>query len=198
MRFVWAITGAGDLLPEVFEVMEKLASDPALEITIVLSRAAETVLQWYKLTDKLERIGGRVLREKDANTPFIAGPLQTGRYDFLLVAPLTANTAAKIACGIADTLVSNAVAQVNKGPVPAYLLPVDQKPGSTTTTLPDGSPLSLRIRAVDIENVEKIKKMDGIFVLETPREIEGVVRSFKNKSGITEARLQKFNEREEC
>ncbi len=182
MKFIWAITGAGDLLQETFEVMEDLAADTSLEITIVLSKAAEKVLQWYKLTDRLQKVSSKVLSEKDANTPFIAGSLQTGRYDFLLVAPLTANTAAKIACGIADTLVSNAVAQVNKGPVPAYLLPVDQKPGSTTTTLPDGSPLTLRIRPVDLENVEKIKKMEGLFVLENPQAIAAMVRSLQDRT----------------
>ena len=116
MKFVWAITGAGDLMPEVFDVMEDISKDKTIEITAILSRAAVTVLKWYKLTERLERIAVKTLIEKDANTPFIAGPLQTGRYDFLLAAPLTANTAAKIACGLADTLVSNAVAR-SKAPI---------------------------------------------------------------------------------
>ncbi len=181
MKFVWAITGAGDLMPEVFDVMEDISKDKTIEITAILSRAAVTVLKWYKLTERLERIAVKTLIEKDANTPFIAGPLQTGRYDFLLAAPLTANTAAKIACGLADTLVSNAVAQVNKSPVPAYLLPVDRKPGLVTTMLPDGTPLTLRIREVDIENVEKIRKMGGLEILEDPGAIRGVIQSFQEK-----------------
>ncbi len=180
MKFVWAITGAGDLLPEIFDVMEEMARDDNLEITVVLSKAAEKVVKWYKLMDRLEHVGSRVMVEKDSNTPFIVGPLQVGKYDFLLVAPVTANTTAKIACGIADTLVSNAVAQINKSPVPAYLLPVDQKSGSTTTTLPDGSPLTLRIRQVDLDNVEKIRKMEGLVVLESPGAIRGVIESHRN------------------
>jgi archaeoflavoprotein AfpA len=182
MKFVWAITGAGDLMPEVFAVMEEVARQHGPDITAVLSQAAQKVLKWYKLTDRLEGIASRVLIEKDANTPFIAGPLQVGQYDFLLVAPLTANTAAKIAHGIADSLISNAVAQVNKSPVPAYLLPVDQRPGQTTTTLPDGSPLTLRIRPVDLENVDRIRRMEGLVVLSAPGEIKDVVGKFKSRT----------------
>ncbi len=33
--------------------------------------------------------------EIDANTQFLAGQLQVGRYDFLLIAPATSNTVAK-------------------------------------------------------------------------------------------------------
>jgi len=182
MKFVWAITGAGDLMPEIFSVMEEVAATQDADITVVLSRAAEKVVKWYKLMDRLERIAAKVLVEKDANTPFIVGPLQTGHYDFLLVAPVTANTAAKIARGIADTLVSNAVAQINKTAIPAYLLPVDQRPGTTTTILPDGSTLSLRIRPVDIENVDRIRRMEGLVVLDNPQAIKGVVEGFKSGS----------------
>ncbi|WP_428565231.1 MAG: archaeoflavoprotein AfpA [Solidesulfovibrio sp. DCME] len=182
MKFVWALTGAGDLMPEIVAVMEEVAGQGGLEITVVLSRAAEQVVKWYKLKDRLEALAHKLLVEKDSNAPFVVGPLQTGHYDFLLVAPVTANTAAKIAHGIADSLVSNAVAQINKTDIPAYLLPVDQRPGTTTTTLPDGSPLTLRIRPVDIENVEAIRRMDGLTVLERPEDIPGVVARHRKRA----------------
>ncbi|MEA4855454.1 MAG: archaeoflavoprotein AfpA [Solidesulfovibrio sp.] len=182
MKFVWALTGAGDLMPEIVSVMEELAGQGGLEITAVLSRAAEQVVKWYRLKDRLEGLAAKVLVEKDANNPFVVGPLQTGHYDFLLVAPVTANTAAKIAHGIADSLVSNAVAQINKTAIPAYLLPVDQHPGTTTTVLPDGSPLSLRIREVDIANVEAIRRMEGLVVLSRPGDIREVVARHRNRA----------------
>lgn len=47
------------------------------------------------------------------------------RYKALVVSPATSNTAAKLAYGIADTLVTNAVAQAVKGDVPVYIVPVD-------------------------------------------------------------------------
>jgi archaeoflavoprotein AfpA len=174
MRCVWALTGAGDLLTETVTVMEELAAAGRMRITAVLSRAAVRVIAWYSLRERLEALAVKVLEEKDANTPFIVGPLQTGACDFLLAAPLTANTASKIAFGIADSLVSNAVAQANKAMLPVYLLPVDQHPGEITTLLPDGSPLRLRIRSVDAENVERLRRMDGIQVLERPGDIRAI------------------------
>lgn len=166
MKIVWGITGAGDLMPELFGLMAAVARNPALDITVVLSKAAVTVLKWYKLTDRLDSIARRVLEEKDANTPFLAGPLQIGEYDFFLVAPLTANSAAKIAHGIADTLITNCVAQISKGETPTYLLPVDREPGVVATTLPDGTSFNLKVRDIDVANVDRIRAIDGLHVLD--------------------------------
>ena len=76
--------------------------------------------------------------------------------------PATANTVAKIVVGIADTLVTNAVAQANKADIPIYIFPVDQKPGSLTTVLPSGESFTLTAREVDLVNVEKLKAMKRI------------------------------------
>jgi len=175
MKIVWGVTGAGDMMPELFDIMETIARNPEIEITAILSKAARTVLDWYKLTDRLDSIAKRVLVEKDANTPFLAGPMQVGKYDFFLVAPLTANSAAKIAHGIADTLITNCVAQISKGTTPTYLLPVDREPGVTTTTLPDGSSFQLKVRPVDVANVEKMRAIDGLHLLDDPSAIRDLV-----------------------
>ena len=129
IKVVWGITGAGDLIRETVGVMASLAESMDIEVTVVLSKAAATVVKWYGLTEALNRVSEKVRVEKDANTPFIVGPLQTGKYDGLLVAPATGNTVAKIAAGIADTLVTNAVAQTNKALIPVFILPVDRKKG---------------------------------------------------------------------
>ncbi|MFX1513400.1 MAG: archaeoflavoprotein AfpA [Promethearchaeota archaeon] len=168
---VWAITGAGDLLPETFSIMEEVAKINDLEITALLSIAGNKVVKWYKLEDKLKKIANTVLIEKDANRPFIAGPLQVGKYKCLLVAPATANTVAKVVNGIADSNISNAVAQTNKTTIPIYILPVDQKKGSTTTIIPQGDEIVIIMRDIDIENTNKLKQMKGITVLEKPEEI---------------------------
>ena len=55
-KIVWGITGAGDLISEIFEVMEDVSKMKGLEINAVLSKAAVTVLRWYKLQDKLDKI----------------------------------------------------------------------------------------------------------------------------------------------
>lgn len=175
LKVVWGITGSGDLMPETFAAMSAVKEKGDVQVTAVLSMAAVKVVRWYKLWEQLETIAKDVLIEEDANTPFIVGRLQTGRFDCLLVAPLTANSAAKIACGVADTIITNAVAQTNKIDVPIFLMPVDQRPGTTVTTLPGGEKLELAIRPVDIENARKLAAMDGIVVLSGPQEIEGAV-----------------------
>ena len=68
--------------------------------------------------------------------------LSLGKYDLLIVSPATANTVSKIVYGIADTLVTNAVAQAGKGAVPVYMVPVDIHPGPIDTVLPSKMELS--------------------------------------------------------
>ena len=177
-KIVWGITGSGDLISQIFEVMEEISKTRDLEITAVLSKAAVTVLRWYKLQDKLDKIAKKVFVEKDANTPFVVGPLQVGQYDGLLVAPVTANSVAKIVSGIADTLITNAISQTNKTNMDIYLLPVDQKKGTTTTILQGNEKLELTIRDIDVDNTNRLKKMKGIIVLEKPQDIKKVVAGY--------------------
>jgi flavoprotein len=110
----------------------------------------------------------------DANTPFLAGWLQTRRFEFLLVAPATSNTVAKIAAGIADTMLTNGTILALKAFVPVYVLPSDHEEGIVYTKLPGGRDMKLKIRKEDAENVRKLKKMENVSVLEKPSEINGV------------------------
>lgn len=177
-KIVWGITGSGDLISEIVAVMEELAQEKELEITAVLSKAAVKVLNWYKLIDKLHGLAKKVFVEEDANTPFIVGPLQTGQFDCLLVAPATANTVAKVVNGIADTIITNAISQTNKTNIKIYILPVDQKKGTTITTLPGGKKLELTMRDIDIENTNKLRSMKGITILTSAGEINSVIRNY--------------------
>ena len=145
MRIGFAFTGAGHLLRESVQVAEKLAKDH--EVTIFLSGAAEEVLKMYGLYERVERLTGGKYRElaTDSNQKFsypITGRLSLGKYDLLIVSPATANTVSKIVYGIADTLVTNAVAQSGKGAVPVYMVPVDIHPGPIDTVLPSKMELS--------------------------------------------------------
>ena len=92
-----------------------------------------------------------------------------------LVAPATANTTAKIAYGIADTLITNSVAQAMKAKVPVYIFPPDNKKGTVETILPGNKKLTLYMRDVDVENVERLRRMEGIEVLDKPEDIEKVI-----------------------
>ena len=145
MRIGFAFTGAGHLLRESVHLAEALAKEH--EVTVFLSGAAEEVLKMYGLYERIERITGGKYRElaTDSNQKFsypITGRLSIGKYDLLIVSPATANTVSKIVHGIADTLVTNAVAQSGKGAVPVYMVPVDIHPGPIDTVLPSKIELS--------------------------------------------------------
>jgi dihydromethanopterin reductase (acceptor) len=142
MQIAWVITGAGHFLKETFDVMDQMIKDNKVTVTTYLSSAGEQVVKMYGLWSKLEQIspGGylqEVITEKKENPAFShAGRLALDLYDVLVVSPASGNTVAKIVCGIADTLATNAVAQAQKGEVPVYVVPTDQKEGFVETKLP--------------------------------------------------------------
>ena len=132
IKLAWGITGAGHFLRESFDALKKLKeADPYMKVTAFVSRAGEEVIRMYGLEDDLSFIStGSYLEEiffeseQGASVPK-TGRLLLGKYDLLIVSPATSNTTAKLAYGIADTLVTNAVAQAVKGRVPVYIVPVD-------------------------------------------------------------------------
>jgi len=176
-RIAWGITGAGDLLPETLEVMAGIGARPGLDVTVLVSKNAEVVLKWYRMWGKLRQTFRKVKVEKGPNLPFVAGPLQVGYYALLFVSPATANTTAKIAHGIADTLITNCVSQAIKGGTPVYIYPVDQRPGRIETEIPGGGKVSIRTRKVDLDNTERLRGMEGLEVLSHPADIEEVILS---------------------
>lgn len=178
MRLAWGLTGSGDKFRETYDVMKALKREHGdeLKIDLYLSKAAEQVAKFYRLNDELKDGFDKYLVERDANTPFISGMLQTGKYDLLLLAPVTGNTVAKIAVGIADTLISNAAIQAVKGFVPVHIMPVDFREGVITTTLPNGDTLKLRVRKEDADNVRKLEKMEGFHVFEDPEDIPSIIK----------------------
>ncbi|MFW9845810.1 MAG: archaeoflavoprotein AfpA, partial [Candidatus Thorarchaeota archaeon] len=178
MRIAWGITGSGDQIQESVDLMIKLQKDHNVRIDIFVSKAGRQVLNWYKLWKPLNE-HFKVKVEVDANVPFIAGPLQMGKWNLLVVAPLTANSAAKIAYGIEDTLLTNAVAQCAKGKTPIMLLPVDQVPGEIETMAPNGMRFKIRARKVDLENVARLREMEGITVVGSLDEIVERIKSMR-------------------
>ena len=99
-----------------------------------------------------------------------------------LVCPASANSVAKIVHGIADTLITNCVAQAIKGGMVVHLFPSDQDLEPITTSRPDGSPLVLKIRDIELENIEKLRKMEGIVVVPEFSEVrETILRKIKEE-----------------
>jgi len=181
-RIAWGVTGSGDYISESVALMKELTKKYNLEVDVYLSKEAEVVLKFYKLLNDVKDHFSKVSREKGPNAPFLPGKLQIGSYKLFLIAPATANTVAKIAYCIADSLITNSAAQAMKVDVPVYIFPVDQKVGEVITKLPNGKDLKLRIRREDVENVEKLRRMQGITVLSRIDEIEDVVKKIEQEA----------------
>lgn len=174
MKVAWGITGSGDRLRETVAVMKRIKElYPEVEIGVYLSKAGQQVVLHYKLMEELKE-NFKVWVEINSNAPFLAGMLQSGKFDFLLIAPATSNTVAKISLGIADTLLTNSAIMALKAFVPVYIMPSDYKEGIVETELPDGKKLKIRVRKEDVEHVERLSKMDGVFILEKPEDIFGI------------------------
>ena len=176
LRIAWGITGCGDYLKESLNIMKELTLEHDLDVRVFLSQAGEMVVKWYKLFSELKTSFPKTYSEKSSNVPFLVGDLQLGKYDFLIITPSTSNTVAKISSGISDTLLSNAAAQAMKANVPVYIFPADQKKGDIVTDLPGGKKLTLTMRDVDLDAVDKLRKMKGITVLRNPDEIRDIVK----------------------
>ena len=176
IRIAWGITGAGDRIRETIDVMKRIRENYPVEIRVFASKAGEQVLKWYRVYDEVKNTFDRFAVEVNANSPFLAGEVQVGKYAMLVIAPATSNTVAKIASGIADTLLSNAALMALKAFVPVYIMPSDYEEGEVVTELPDGKKLRLRIRREDVEHVEKLRAIDGIHILERPEDIEEAVK----------------------
>jgi archaeoflavoprotein AfpA len=179
-RVAWGITGSGDRLAEIIEEMKRLQNQyqTKARITIYPSKAGDQVLKFYGLFKGLKESFEKIRTEVNSNVPTLAVQLQSGKIEFLLIAPATSNTVAKLVNGIADTLLTNAAIMALKSFVPVYVMPCDFKEGVLVTQLPDGSDMKIRVRKEDVEQTKKLAAMDGVFVLEKPEEICGVFQKY--------------------
>jgi archaeoflavoprotein AfpA len=179
-KVAWGITGAGDKIAQFIEVMKEIMKEyeNAVEIQVYLSKAAETVLKFYKLEDTLKQNFAKVSVELNSNAPFLAAWMQMRKYEFLLIAPATSNTVAKIANGIGDTLLTNAAIMSLKAFVPVYIAPTDYKEGIVYTKLPNGKEMKLRVRKEEVDQVKKLQRMEDVFVLENPKEIRDLFKKW--------------------
>jgi flavoprotein len=150
MRILWCITGGEDGLSDVTGVLPKLKG-----VTVVFSTAGEEVAKIYGLYDKLVKNAADVVceRQHGSSAPLV---MKIFSYDLVVVAPATANTVAKVAHGIADSLVSNVVSQAIKAGIVVRMMPTDGVKNITGKTI-IGKRITLTARDVDLENIEKIK-----------------------------------------
>lgn len=172
-KVAWGITGAGDKIAEIIGVMKDLKkqSEDVVEIEVFLSKAAEIMLKFYRLEDELKQSFAKVTVESNSNSPFLAAWLQIHKYEFLLIAPATSNTVAKIAHGIGDTLLTNSAIMSLKAFVPVYILPTDYRESVVYTKLPSGKEMKLRVRKEEADQVRKLEAMEDVHVFENPEKL---------------------------
>lgn len=182
-KIAWGITGAGDKILETMKVMERirLEFEDLVDIEVFISKSGDQVVKYYGISNDIESNFDRVWVEINANAPFLAGNIQLGKYEFMLIAPATSNTVAKIAMRMGDTLISNAAIMGQKADVPIYILPSDVEEGVTITQLPDGKDLKITIRKEDVEHVEKLAKMYETYIIKEPKDMVGVFKKHFSK-----------------
>jgi dihydromethanopterin reductase (acceptor) len=240
MKIAWCITGAGHFLEESYEVFRTIkrgvrpgASNlkpqtSNLTISTFISNAGVEVLRMYGIFDKLKEISNgdymaEIFTEKEqgSSSPK-AGRFSLRKYDAVVVSPATSNTVAKIAYGIADSLVTNVVSLAMKACVPVYIVPTDGSPGKVESEMPysidrdkcrgcddceprdscekeaicgvpipqidllrcdgcglcselcpydaiNGGVVEIKAREIDIKNVDLLREMEGMIILEHPK-----------------------------
>jgi dihydromethanopterin reductase (acceptor) len=132
MNVLWGITGAGHHLTESACAIRKISKKNT--VTVAFSGAGYEVAQMYGLLSEIEDAASETIREETQgwSSP-IVGRVALREYDAVVVSPCTANTAAKIVHGIADSLITNVVAQAVKSRTPVYVVPTDQQKTEETT-----------------------------------------------------------------
>ena len=179
-KVAWGITGAGDKIEETVENMIKIKKryENQVDIEVFISKSGDQVIKYYGISHDIETNFNNVWVEINANAPFLAGNIQLGKYDFMIIAPATSNTVAKISMRMGDTLISNAAIMGQKADVPMYILPSDYEEGVTITQLPDGKELKITIRKEDVEHVEKLSKMYETYIIKEPKDIRNVFAKY--------------------
>jgi archaeoflavoprotein AfpA len=189
-KVAWGITGAGDKIAEFIDVMKQVKKEyeGTVEIHVFISKAAETVLKYYGLENEVKQNFAKVTVEVNSNSPFLAAWMQIHKFEFLLIAPASSNTVAKIAYGIGDTMLTNAVSMSLKAFVPVYVVPSDFEEKIVSTKLPNGKEMKLRIRKEDADNTRKLEHMDGMTALDGPQKIPEVFEKwFRQNLTVTHA-----------
>jgi archaeoflavoprotein AfpA len=173
IKVAWGITGAGDKIAEIIETMKDLKkqSEGLVEIDVYLSKAADTMLKFYRLEEELKNNFSKVAVESSSNSPFLAGMMQSRKYEFLLIFPATSNTVAKLVNGIGDTLITNSAIMSLKAFVPVWVMPVDYKENVISTKLPNGKEMKIRVRKEEADQVRKLEQIEDAHVFENPSKV---------------------------
>jgi len=166
-RFAWCVTGSGHFLDEAMALAARLPN-----VDLFLSAAGEEVLEIYRmhLDDLKSRF--RIFRDKTASGVPV-GMLYEDIYHTVVVAPATSNTVAKCACGISDSLPTNMFAQAGKLGLASIVFACDTEP--VVITQAPGEQVTLRPRAIEFANVERLRAFADCTVVASPAELEAAL-----------------------
>lgn len=168
----WGITGAGHFLPECLDLIFRLP-----QVEVFVSRAGREVLASYGRLKELRALTRRVYWEHSASSPPVTR-LYSGRYRLVVIAPATSNSVAKMAYGIADTLVTNLFAQAGKCQVPIVVLPTDAQVQALSWA-PNQTRVQVHARGIDQENIARLRGWPRVTIVESPELLE---RALKDSS----------------
>lgn len=171
MSILWCITGGGEHLKESFDIF----SESGQEIDVIISAAGKEVLTLYGLYDRLASVGK--IREDLSRSSISMGKVSLGHYNKIIVAPASGNTIAKIACGIADNIVTTAISLAIKAKIPCYVLPTDIYEGEKhipNNLVRGGETIYMRPRKSDLRNLKHISE-EGVGILNSPAELKGIL-----------------------
>lgn len=176
-RFAWAVSGSGHYLEACMELAFRLPN-----LDLFLSAAAEEVLPLYnyRISELRERC--RVFRDKTASSVPV-GMLYDDVYHTVVVAPATSNTVAKCAFGISDTLPTNIFAQAGKLEIPGIVLACDTQPVVVTKSPREW--VELKPRNIELENVERLRRIDFCDVVESPESLEEALQKRLDTLSLT-------------
>ena len=90
-----------------------------------------------------------------------------------MIAPATSNTVAKCALGITDTLPTNMFAQAGKQGIPGIVFACDTEPRVITQSPHEW--VDVRPRAIELENVERLARIEHTTVARSLDELEAAL-----------------------
>ncbi len=159
MRIVVAITGASGAIIGI-RLLEELKKE---ETILIISENAKKIIEFetpYRVGD-VKEMASKVYDNGDMNVDIASG---TAKFDAIVIAPCSTSTLAKIACGIADNLVTRVASVALKERREIILVPRE-------------TPLS----PIVLENMAKLSKLGAVILPPVPafylkpKKIEDVV-----------------------
>ncbi|WP_081045767.1 flavoprotein [Desulfitobacterium hafniense] len=172
LKIAWGVTGAGHFLPSCLELALNCG-----KVEFFLSAAGAEVVNYYGLGPRLRESGHSVVKDSSASSLSVT-KLYTGSYGLVVIAPVTGNSIAKMAHGIADNLITNLFAHAGKNRIPTVLLPCDTGRELTSFT-PQGEEVPVYIRTIDRQNSDILAAWEGVTIVSNPEQLKNCLQKWQ-------------------